>query len=127
MCKSDKCTNKNNFCTQLFFVQQKQLTTIVCATKQLGIKISEEELARTKYPDGITFPKSTRTVFPRDKSTKTKIKRYRRESEAIDDATDSQLAEQDVEQAKFIPSSDDETDAPALRRTTVAFDHITFG
>ena len=68
-----------------------QVDGIVCATKQLGIKIPPEELSQTQYPNGIKFPggayvKPKDPVFPRDKATKTKIKKFRREQDADDDA-----------------------------------------
>lgn len=102
---------------------------IVCATKQLGIKIPAEELSRTKYPDGITFPASAyvrpkEPVVSRDKATKTKIKRFRRQSEANDDARDAELAKQDA--SKHSESSSDDDNSSPQARMAVAFDNIVF-
>ena len=96
----------------------------MCATKQLGIKIPAEELARTEYPNGITFPASA-YVPPRDKATKTKIKKFRRELDATNDAAESSLAAQDA-QKECVESSSDDEGKPQARRTATPFDRITF-
>jgi hypothetical protein len=105
-----------------------QVNGIVCATKQLGIRIDREELMKTKYPDGITFPKIGRTDHNSAKFVKGKkpnrFSKQRRTVKLVLDECEKPTPTQEVESSSDEDGKQTESANDHYAQMAVVYDNV---